>query len=425
MLELMVVSSKSGDAIQPDEAFTAALGGAADVPDRYRFSFSYVVDRSTMMPVEPILRYLTFSASTRSNSENTIRNKANACYELFLYLDAIAVDYRDICIETLIEYKERLAAFISAKTRRPLSAGTINARMQVAKEFCIYQKILSEAEITQLNSRPAARQTHIYFSGRGGGLHVKNNSTLVEYISTSDLGQLLATLGEPPRSGCVSRDWLLATFCVTTGARLSEALSLTVNQVLQAACNQTGRQTAKILLTKTKGCKPREIDVDRGLIDLLVKYIDEERKNAIAIGKSHQTHTRDNNILFVNGSDCAPRFSGKPYQAKRAEEYFAASQIKIGMTRIVPIYNLDTRETIGQREINRHTIHHLRHTYAIQAWNAYRSLPETDRWIRIQTQLGHRSHEVTANTYLRAVKHSEASGRDMLGAFYISLMAKP
>lgn len=423
MLQLMVVGSKNHQGIEPTSALAAALGPASVIKDRYRFNFSYVVDRSTMMPVKAILEYLTHSASKRSVSETTIKNKADACYELFLYLDAIDLDFRDICLGTLVEYKERLSAYISPKTKSPLAAGTVKLRVQIAREFCEYHKILEPREAKEIVGKPLYGAFFTYNADSESDLNVKNNSSLVEYINKADLSDLMLALAVKldKDSFPYSRDWLISAFCLTTGARISEALGISLRQI-SAACNSIqNNRPAVIRLIKTKGSKPRDIIVDRDLITLLKGYIDGPRAKAIKIGKAHRTSFDGVESVFVNGSDCAPRYAGLPYSTKRAEEYFASAQLSIGMVRTIPIYDLETREPIGERQVNRYRIHHLRHTYAIQAWHAYRRLPEIDRWIKIQGQLGHKSHEVTASIYLRAVKHLEGDARDVMGAYLKSL----
>lgn len=430
MLELMVISSMPDQGGQQDAVIRDALGPALDVADRYSFNFAYVVDRHTMEPVASILEYLTFSASTRSNSSVTIKNKADSCYELFLYLDAIDVDYRDVCVETLIEYKERLSAYISPKTHRPLASGTVKLRLQVARDFCAFHGILMKVECGNIRAKPVAGRPAIPATSQVQALHVKSNIGLIEYVGAEDLKRLLSALGGPPGNGAGrrSRDWLLAVVCVSTGVRLSEALGLTVSQILSAEKDCGDGRVAMIRLEKTKKQygrdKARNIAVDKDVISMLLKYIYGERKEAVAIGRRKGGSAADTGVLFVNGSDCAFRYAGRPYRAKRAEEFFSLVQHKIGLTRIATMYDLDTHRPVGERLVCKHTIHHLRHTYAIQAWNAYRSLPETDRWIRIQAQLGHKSHEITANTYLRAVKHLEGPARDMMGGYYKSLMAQ-
>ena len=423
-MRLMVMDSGSVRGIDPSDALRIDIGPALEIKDRFRYSFCYVVDRDTMVPVAPILEYLTDRAIAKGNGYKTIKNKADGCYELFLYLEELGLDYRDVCLENLIEYKERLCAFVSGKTGRPLESGTIKVRLQVAREFFLFHKILTRSTTDELESAvsrgPRGHRTH----GQSDPLTVEVKTKVVEYIGDRDLVRLLNSLGDAPGSanGRPSRDWLIATVCVTTGVRLSEALALTVNQILAAASDFPSRQMAQIRLTETKFSKARDILIPVDLVRLLIVYIDGEREQALKVGRVERPRTRDTPKVFVNGSECAPRYSGLPYQPKRADETFALRQIVIGMTRTVPVYDLETRDPVGEREVAKHTIHHLRHTYAIHAWQYLRNLPETDRWMRIQAQLGHQSHEITADIYLRAVKHSESIARGILGDFLKSLV---
>ena len=46
MLELMVLSGRPQADLIPDDEFLSAIGEAYGVKDRYRFPFSYVVDKA-------------------------------------------------------------------------------------------------------------------------------------------------------------------------------------------------------------------------------------------------------------------------------------------------------------------------------------------------------------------------------------------
>lgn len=408
-LELMVLRSPRHRAQAALANLSASIGGALKIKDRYPPGvFSYVVDKNTMEPVRPVLDYLSHCASVSGNVRTTIKNKADACRELMLYLDAIGVPYDEACQETLVELRERLGVFVSAKTGRPLAAGTVKLRIKVAGEFLFF--------LGQIDGEERS------------ALKVAVKRPLVEYLGDEDLNRLLAALGDPPDrlGGRRSRDWLIAVFCVTTGARLGEALALTVNQILEVACGDSGTGRLFLDLIETKGSKPRRIVVEREVIRWLVAYIDGERATAIESGRESRPHSRDTAALFVNGPDCAASYAGLPYQEKRAQEFFALRQVEIGMVRSVPVFDLDPeqdRTAKSDRLVSRHVLHHLRHTYAIRAFHAYRHLPERERWVRLQAQLGHESHETTADVYLRAVAQSEAAARDVFGGFLKSLVA--
>ncbi len=410
-LDLMVVRSPGNRSPAAMASLSAVIGEALKLKDRYPAgTFSYVVNKATMLPVWQVLEYLTHCKSVGGNVKTTIKNKADACRELLLYLDAIEVPLTEACQETLIELRERLGVFISAKTGRPLASGTVKLRIKVAAEFLQFHDRISREE--------------------GSALKVPVKRPLVEYLGDEDLRRLLAALGEPPDQpgGRRSRDWMIAVFCVSTGARVGEALGLTDKQVLDVECSDSGVGRLFLDLVETKGSKPRRIVVEREVIRWLVAYIDGERAAAVAIGRESRPHSRDTAALFVNGPDCAASYAGLPYQEKRAQEFFALRQVEIGMVRSVPVFDLDPvddREAKTTREVSKHVLHHLRHTYAIRAFHAYRDMSDKARWMKLQAQLGHENHETTANIYLRAVAQSEAAARDVLGGFLKKLVALP
>ncbi len=421
---LIMVRSRQPGRITPSEQFLAAIGPALDVEDLCRIPLTYVVDSATMTPVEPILEYLVHSVFKNKNVETTLKNKADALYEWFLYLLAIQLDYRDVDWVAIADYRDRSGHFISGKTHAPLAKGTIDARVRIIEDFCRHHGIVA---VVAQNS-PSVRRTSGHRGG-GRGATSTGNATVVEYVSDADLRLLLAALGDEPgtKRGRPSRDWLVAVFCVTTGARISEALLLTTHQLDICAMEPSFEGCRTLRLEKTKGSKPRTIKVPDKIVEHLVGYMEGERAEAVRQGSRNRLGGTGTSILFVNGIDCPAPFVGMPYKTKRAEERFAKAQMSVKLTRKVPVYDLELhpetgdRTVIGHREVPKHVEHHLRHTYAIRAWHAYAHLTEADRWMRIQGQLGHESWQTTADTYLRAVKGSEADARDTLSGFFKGL----
>lgn len=418
-MDLMVIATPTPPAAPHNPALAEIILSLPFDPAQFR-PMIYVVDRDTMLPVVPILDYLTDCQGKRSNSLQTIRNKASALYEFFLYLDALDMDYRDVTMADIIKYKHRLEAYVSPKRLRKLAPGTINIRVRCATDFCVYHDVNDiRKEVTNTHTTIRHR-TFSYCTASNTQLLSKDTTPIVESITHSDLGTIFGRLREVHR-GAGLRDWLVAAFCLTTGCRLNEGLALTVARVRTAEVGTVHGGVAYIILDVTKGNVPRRIAVDRALLSMIEDYINGPRAEAVARGQRARDDTLDPNEVFLNGMSCAPALSGKPLAARRVQATFTEIQHAVGVTRAAMAVDPITGETTSMRLAAKHTFHHLRHTFAVNAWEAYEQLPEADRWMAIQAQLGHRSQATTANTYLRAVNRIESSARDVLIQYFYSL----
>lgn len=377
---------------------------------------TYVVDRSTMRPIEPIAEYLFYCRNTLLNSSATIRNKANALYEFFLYLDALQRSFRSISLDDLLQYRERLRTYISRHRSTPLAPGTINIRISTAVEFLSHHGVvntdLARDAVRHYSVRPVPRKpTSI------SKMLLKRQIPIVEHISNGDLKTIFDLLKKESH-----RNWLAAAFCLSTGCRLDEGLGLTVAQIKAARSSSTPSSVTYVTITRTKGGEPRTISVDGGLVQLIGEYITNERTRAVSLGQRARGDHYEPAEVFLNGPLGAASRSGTPLTARRMQDAFASAQLDGGVTREQQRYHPVTKQPIGWRTATKHTFHHLRHTFAINAWKAYASLPEADRWMALQKQLGHASHTTTADIYLRAVDALEPDSRDLLTAYYKRLM---
>lgn len=414
-MELLIIASPIPPPTPHDPVLAAIIGSLPFDASRFR-PMVYVVDRETMSPVAPILSYLTYCQNNRSNSIRTIRNKANSLYEYFLYINSLGVDYRDITLRDLIDYKHRLEAYVSPKRLNRLSPGTVYSRVSCAAAFCVYHKI-NDIHIDVGRSNYFRSKTRRTGAEAPDCLRVKHTVRVIECISDHDLENLFTALKQLER-GAGLRDWLIAAFCLSTGSRLVEGLSLTKGRVRTAESSNTHSNVAYITLDVTKGSEPRRVAVDRQLLGLIGTYIRGPRAEAVARGQGARGDRLDPNEVFVNGTHCSPHLSGKPVAARRVEETFHAVQMAVGITREVPVLEPTTGQPVAWRVTSKHTFHHLRHTFAVNAWKAYLHLPEADRWMAIQAQLGHKSRSTTSDTYLRSVTQVGAPARDRLISYF-------
>jgi len=414
-MSFMIVTAKPEYIDAPGAHLLDLFGTAAYLSDTEPSGFKYLVNSDTFEPVAHVLSFLSNSLRLATRSLATESNKCDALYEWFLYLEAINFDYRDAKDAHIEDYRERLLATVSPKTRQPLADGTVAGRIQIIRGFYDFldknrfRDAVGIPPILNCRGRPVDLPT---VRTRTSAPR-RPTLRLVKYVPESDLRLILTALGDPPDQGSrPTRDWLIALISATTGMRIFEVLALTVYQILDLE-RKLSHETTKILLTVTKGSVPRLVDIPTEVVKYILAYIGGERAKAITAGLKSKSLKKDHGRVFVNSTACQTKFVGRPYREKQFEAFFAETLMAIDMTEVTSVYDLDTRRVVRTKKVPRHTIHHLRHTYAIRAWVAYRHLPQEDRWIRIQLQLGHASYKTTANTYLRAVAALEAAPRDL------------
>lgn len=407
----------SSEAIREDPDRKSDLANHLCAAEYCKPGFVYLVDAETMAPVEVVLRYLTYCARNRKNLQTTIKTKCDHLYDWVSWVHRIKPDLIPDSDDLISDYQSHLESWYSPKTRAPLAYGTIRSRIVTVKDFMTWagNENLSRsvatprsAKVIGIDGKPVSRR-----GGQGNSVIPAARGVIIEWIRPEDLSSIFNQLGSDPfnmdddRS---SRDWLIALFAATTGARLHEILALTWLQIIGAKILDGAGATVDLLITKGKR-EPRQIVVPVAVVQRLLAYIDGERKEIVAAALKRKLIRREPRSLFLNGPFCRDHHLAKPFQNRRVDEAFARAQRAAGLTRSVNKIDRETGE-VSEAFVPKHCFHHLRHTYAVEAYHFYKDFPEDDRWIKIQQQLGHASFKTTANIYLRAVSLSEANARD-------------
>jgi integrase len=407
---------ETAERLLPDYlAFPKNLNAAAIINRDTRNGFTYLVDARTMEPIDYVLKYLI---SCSSCAITTIKTKAEHIYEWILYLDAASISWSASTDDDIKTYRYRLENYISEKTGRPLEVSTIRGRLITIRDF---NKWRDAEGLTNYAVRPSApRVTSIdnRYTRQNGRLRDNlvppAKEHVPENIPPKTLTKIFAQLGSDPldeQDQRQSRDWLIGLFGVSTSARRFEIVALNWQQIKALELDQSSNEPIDLILRETKGGEQRAIAVPRELIKRLLAYIDGERKRIVAKAIENKIIKKDPTALFINGSDCPVKHRAKRYQVKRVDEAFAAAQVAAGVTRTIERINRDTGK-IEKSIVPRHVFHHLRHSYVVQAWEAYKHLPEADRWRKIQLQCGHKSMATTKKTYARSLAAKEPNARD-------------
>jgi integrase len=398
-----------------------------DIKDVVPGGFTYVVDGETMEPVEEVLAYLIDSRKLRANNNKTIKTKADHLYEWWLYISELGLEWDEIDKYHIVDYRDRLLVHISPKTRQVLKPSTIRTRITTIVDFYrwAFQTKLVRNEILPKDEAlitPPTDATFLAHIRQGASRSDKNefvpsgHEAGIEYVSPEELNKLFAHLGADPRDKNdlrPNRNWVIALTAASTGMRLFEVLALTKWQIIALGDPPSNaKELMKLRLSVTKNSAPRTVLIPGGVVDRLHAYIGGERDRIVKSALKAGLIRRDPTSLFVNGPFCPDKYLGRPFKEKRAEEAFAAAHIDAGLLKAISIYD-ETRCEWIKRNIPKHVFHHLRHTYAVTAYHSYSALPDKDRWIKIQVQLGHKSFKTTRDTYFRAVSVSEAQARNM------------
>lgn len=213
---------------------------------------------------------------------------------------------------------------------------------------------------------------------------------------------------------------LVCDLMVTTGIRISEALSLTIAHVDaldDIASSKNG--VAYLRLTATKGNKPRSVPVPTFVIHQLKQYLERHRP---VVAKASETSRSA--PLFLNGRD-ATRTQGRPLKPAFFRDRFNRAVKKARLIR--PRLNYDL-QTGHPTELTTHTFtpHCLRHTFAIWRYYAERSLGNPEPWKIIQAILGHAHLTTTLNIYLKATAEYELSVSNKYAVDYLhQIIADP
>jgi integrase len=94
--------------------------------------------------------------------------------------------------------------------------------------------------------------------------------------------------------------------------------------------------------------------------------------------------------------------AGKPISNGAIQKMFREACFALGMVEIVEKTNPENGNT-SQASIPLHSMHDLRHTYAVLTYHAERANGNAEPWKKIQAQLGHSHLQTTIDTYLSHV----------------------
>ncbi|MFM0658033.1 tyrosine-type recombinase/integrase [Paraburkholderia sediminicola] len=391
--------------------------------------FPFLVDDDELEVVDVALRYLhnEFIVMARRGSRETADAAAYDLADWYRYLAGIPRNWADISVDDIVDYREDRLSLISRQTHNSLKSRTVTRRVSRVLHFydwastaglyfggaLVHRETRSARRdidrISLAHTAPASAFTSQEVSML---LPPDDSESDINILSVDHWRTLSQQLGPLPsdkqrkemqsKDLRNSRDRLVAEFALQTGMRADEIANLSKSQILNTkhSADLPEYSTVKIRIEKTKGRRPRFVEVPVYLLNELKLYIKGERAEAVAASTlSSESEVPEPTSLFVNGI-AAKSDAGRSITADTVSRRFHEAVLAEGITRTVTKVDPDTC-AIYLAEVAAYSFHDLRHTFAVWTYQAERESGNAEPWKRIQVLLGHRQLHTTLDIYLK------------------------
>lgn len=343
---------------------------------------------------------------------------AKAAYGLkiwFQYLQAIERHWLCASEQDRIDFRDVYLGAISQKTGRLYGTSGVRDSMVVVRSF--YQHCSNRAEYAgDIGGNSVVMHTaqidrdalaHIRFVGgpiKDRALPKRRPGSKIHPMILADLKNLLHHMGPQAaaREGDLRpvRNRLICDLGWAVGLRINEINSLSTLQFL-SLCPDPSAPFVGLALTihRGKGGKTRQVRIPAWLVMDVQAYIEGERAVSVRDSKTKSKYP-PTRLLLAHADSKAP---GEPITNGALQKMFREACMSLGLAEIIEKINpeLDTKFTC---KIPRHSIHDLRHTYAVLTYHAERANGNAEPWKAIQAQLGHSHLQTTIDTYLAHVE---------------------
>lgn len=355
------------------------------------------------------------SASTASS--HTWSKAAYSLKSWFQYLQAIGHEWLTASEQERRDYRDAYLSSISPKTGKLYGPDGVRDTMVVVRsfyEYCsktgIYQGdiggILHVEERRVPMGQDAFAHTRHFIQTRikDRALPKTKPSGKVHPLRVVDLRNLLRYIG--PQAGerrgdqRPSRDRLVLDLGWAVGLRLDEINRLTTLQFL-GVCPDPSTPFVSMSLTihRGKGNKTRQVAIPTWLVMDAIAYIEGERAESLRSVKEKSRYPSHRLLLaHINSRSC-----GRPITNGALQKVIRTACFELGLVDTIEKKDPITGEIFLDR-VPKHSIHDLRHSYAVLTYHAERLNGNSEPWKKIQAQLGHENLKTTIDTYLRHVE---------------------
>lgn len=356
----------------------------------------------------------------RSGSTPSSHTWAKAAYGLkswFQFLQAIDRDWPNASEQDRMEFRDVYLGSISPKTGRPYGSAGVHDAMVVVR--CFYHccadwgkyrgdigaSLAEEGHRSQID-RHALAHTYSVRSTKfkDRALPKLRPGVKIHPLTPRDLKNLLCHIGPQAdaRDGDqrVTRDRLICDLGWAVGLRLNEINNLTTLQFMTLSPDRSAPFIGMALtILHGKGNRTRQVMIPSWLVTDVQAYLDDERVASLRACKSKTKNPPTRLLLGHEYSRCA----GKPVTNAALQKMFRGACLSLGLVELVEKTDPETGTKFTYKT-PRHSIHDLRHSYAVLTYHVERANGNAEPWKKIQAQLGHRNLQTTIDTYLAHVE---------------------
>lgn len=396
-------------------------------PELLRFSlpqgFPIPTDDETGQIIEPVLFYLV-DRHLGTNGQFVLNSAISAAADLrdwWGYLIAFGRRWDAVLRHDVETYRDVMLETVSPKTHEKYSEATVRRRVGTVLDYYrwAHAEGLFDMEAVGLNGKRIRRVRRPIDADPLAHVRLKRGIEVSDILPKSRRDpaddvhpftratwrQLARELGPLPldeaEDARPSRDRLAAELALHTGMRVHEIVATTKHHIeaLTFHPDVSPRSIVALAITTTKGSRPRVVYLPVWLIKELLAYINGERKQAVATGRTSGSLKRDPGSLFVNSANARAN-AGCAVKKYTLQAQFSAAVVRAGLTELVMKTDPDTTQHYYVRE-PKHSYHDLRHTFAIWTYYKRRQDGDAEPWIMVSQLLGHKDLATTLRIYLR------------------------
>ncbi|QCC02577.1 Site-specific recombinase XerD [Cupriavidus necator] len=333
-------------------------------------------------------------------SPHTWAAVAQALKTWFQYLQILKRDWRLASSQDRIDYRDAYMVAISPKTGGKYHASTVKSRMSVIRDFYIYARD-AEWYDGDIGSNLCGSDFRHY---RDVDLPKARPNLAIHPLTRQDLRALLQYAG--PRATQkmagdqrLSRNRIIFDLGWAVGLRVGEIAALTILQFLALAPDPLAPSADQQLSIVRKGGKTCAVAIPNWLVSDILAYIEGERAAVLQVTDIPFRNQPIRLFLSQYGSSR----QSKPISISRMQGIFEEACLGIGRLKIVDCIDPEGANNFFRKRA-RHSIHDLRHTYAVLTYHAERMSGNPEPWKKIQAQLGHKHLQTTIDIYLAHVE---------------------